>query len=188
MTRSILLLLVALFPISEVGLAFIRRSRERAPQSLDRGSMRLLWLSILFGMALAIAAEWIPSARVPVSPSAARLVALFLLVGGLAIRWIAILTLGRFFTVDVAIQSDHTVVQSGLYRTMRHPSYTGLLIAFLGLSVLFLNWLSMLALLVPVTLGVLYRVTREERALLDALGPAYADYCARTRRFVPGLF
>jgi protein-S-isoprenylcysteine O-methyltransferase len=188
MTRSILLVVVVLFPVSEVALAFIRRSRGRSAQSEDRGSMRLLWLSILFGMALAIAAQWIPSTRLSVSPSIARLVALVLLVGGLAVRWVAILTLGRFFTVDVAIQSDHAVVQSGLYRTMRHPSYTGLLIAFLGFGVLFVNWLSMVALLVPITLGVLYRVAREERALLDALGPAYADYCARTKRFVPGLF
>jgi len=185
--RSILLIVVVLFPISEIALAFIRRSRGGSAQSEDRGSMRLLWLSILFGLVLAIAAQQIPSARLPVSPSIARLVALVLLVGGLAVRWAAILTLGRFFTVDVAIHSDHAVVQSGLYRYMRHPSYTGLLVAFLGFAVLFVNWLSMVALLLPITLGVVNRVAREERALLDALGPAYADYCARTKRFVPGV-
>lgn len=150
--------------------------------------MGLLWLSIVLGMTLANLAQLVSWARLPVSPSLAQFVALALLVGGLAVRWAAILTLGRFFTVDVAIQSDHAVVQTGLYRFMRHPSYTGLMIAFLGCGVLFVNWLSLVVLLVPVTLGLLRRVAREERALLDSLGPAYADYCARTKRFVPGLF
>jgi len=87
----------------------------------------------------------------------------------------------------VAVHSDHSVVESGLYRFMRHPSYTGLLIVFLGFAVYLGNWVSLIALLVPITLGVAYRVAKEERALLDALGPAYASYCARTKRFIPGI-
>ena len=105
----------------------------------------------------------------------------------MVLRWTAVLSLGRLFTVDVAIHSDHTVVHSGLYRFMRHPSYTGLLIAFLGLGVFFRNWLSIFGLLVPITLAVMNRVRHEERALLRALGPEYADYCARTKRFIPWL-
>lgn len=187
MISRILLVVVALFPISEIALSFLKRSRGRAARNEDRGSMRLLWLSIMLGMALAIAAQWVPGTRLPVSLSIVRDGALALLVGGLALRWTAILTLGRLFTVDVAIHSDHAVVDHGLYRFMRHPSYTGLLIAFLGLGLFFADWLSIAGLLVPITLGVLNRVAREERALLDSLGPAYAAYCARTRRFVPGL-
>ncbi len=114
--------------------------------------------------------------------------ALVLLLGGLALRWAAILTLDRLFTVDVAIQSDHMVVQNGLYRFIRHPSYTGLLLAFLGVGVYFANWLSMLVLMLPITLVVINRVVKEERTLLAALGADYAAYCARTRRFIPGLF
>ena len=70
----------------------------------------------------------------------------------------------------------------------RHPSYTGLMIAFLGLGVFFGNWLSIVGLLLPITLGVVNRVVKEERTLLDSLGPAYASYCARTKRFLPWLF
>ena len=102
-------------------------------------------------------------------------------------RWVAILTLGRFFTVDVAIQPGHAVVQTGLYRMVRHPSYSGLLIAFLGIGVTFVSWLSILGLLVPITLAVINRVVKEEQALLNSLGPEYAAYCARTKRFIPGL-
>jgi protein-S-isoprenylcysteine O-methyltransferase Ste14 len=89
--------------------------------------------------------------------------------------------------VDIAIDSHHPVVRSGLYRFVRHPSYVGLLIAFLGLGVFFANWLSILGLLIPITLAVLNRVAKEEQALLDALGSEYADYCSQTKRFIPGL-
>ena len=149
--------------------------------------MPLLWLSIALGVGLAIAAQWIPSARFPGSQDMIRILALVLFLGGLVLRWAAILTLGRLFTVDVAIHSDHTVVQTGLYRFIRHPSYTGLLVAFLGLGVFFANWLSMLGLLLPVTLAVINRVAKEEQALLNSLGSDYAVYCARTKRFIPWL-
>jgi protein-S-isoprenylcysteine O-methyltransferase len=147
----------------------------------------LLWLSIVFGLGLANAAQWLPGGSLPTSQHVSRLLALGLLLFGLAVRWAAVLTLGRLFTVDVAIQSDHAVVQTGLYRLVRHPSYTGLLMAFLGLGVYSGNWFSILGLLVPITLAVVNRVVKEERALLSSLGPEYAAYCARTKRFVPGL-
>jgi protein-S-isoprenylcysteine O-methyltransferase len=60
-----------------------------------------------------------------------------------------------------------------------------MLVAFLGLGVFFANWLSLGALMLPITLAGVNRVAKEERALHAALGPAYADYCARTRRFIP---
>ena len=187
MIQLVLLIVVVLFPVSEVAIAVMKRSGGRAAQGEDRGSMRLLWISVAFGVGLAIAAQWIPSTRLPGSPHLIRLLALGLLLGGLALRWAAILTLGRLFTVDVAIHTGHVVVQAGLYRLVRHPSYTGLLVTFLGLGVYFANWLSILGLLIPVTLAVLNRVVKEEHALLTSLGAEYAAYCARTKRFIPGL-
>jgi len=104
---------------------------------------------------------------------------------GLALRLVSILTLGRLFTVNVAIHSDHPVVEKGPYRFVRHPSYSGLLLAFIGLGVSFQSWLSILVLLVPIVLAVVNRVATEERALLSFLGPPYTAYCARTKRFIP---
>jgi hypothetical protein len=70
----------------------------------------------------------------PRAPRVAGFLALVLVLIGLFIRWTAILTLGRFFTVDVAVHSDHALVENGLYRFVRHPFYTGLLVAFLGVG------------------------------------------------------
>lgn len=178
---------MVLFPVSEIVLARLKHSDGRQVKMKDRGSMRLLWLSIGLGLGLAIAAQWVRVAQFPGNPQTIRLIALVLLLAGMSLRWAAILTLGRLFTVDVAIHADHVVFQHGVYRYMRHPSYTGLLVTFLGLGVSFHDWLSLLGVFISITITVMNRVVKEERALLDALGEEYAVYCAHTKRFIPGL-
>jgi protein-S-isoprenylcysteine O-methyltransferase len=188
MIRLVLAAIVVLFPVSEGALAIVKRSRGRTAQSEDRGSMRILWLGVAFGVGLAIAAQWIPSARLPGPRNMIRILALVLLLGGLALRWAAILTLGRFFTTDIAVHEGHSVITAGPYRYVRHPSYAGLLLAFLGLGVFFGNWLSLVVLLIPIAFVVIHRIRIEESVLANALGPAYAVYCARTKRLIPGVF
>jgi protein-S-isoprenylcysteine O-methyltransferase Ste14 len=71
---------------------------------------------------------------------------LVLMAGGVFIRQWAIFTLGRFFTVDVRVHSDQTVVERGPYRWVRHPSYSGLVIFFVGVGLALSNWLSLIVL------------------------------------------
>jgi protein-S-isoprenylcysteine O-methyltransferase Ste14 len=187
MLRTVLWVAVGLFPASEIVLAILKRADSRTAQREDRGSMRIVWLAVALGVTCALAAQRVPWASLQSPSVPVRALALALLLLGLAIRWAAIVTLGRHFTVDVAIQQDHELVQHGLYRLVRHPSYSGLLLAFFGLGLFYANWLSLLALMVPITLAVINRIAKEERALLVALGPPYAHYCARTKRLFPGL-
>lgn len=185
--RSVLQIAVFLFPLSEIALSIFKRARSGTAEVQDRGSLRLLWLVIAASVSAAIAFQWIRGFRLPLSSRHLHLLSLVLLLAGLGIRWASILALGRFFTVDVAVHSDHRLVDTGLYRYVRHPSYAGLLLAFLGLGVYFGSWLSLVALVVPITFAVANRIAKEERVLLAALGPPYAAYCARTRRLIPGL-
>ncbi len=92
MPRGVLVVVLVLFPVSEIALGLVKRSRSGEARSEDRGSMRLIWLSIVLGFVLA-----------------------------------------------------------------------------------------------PITLAVVNRVVKEEAVLLASLGPAYASYCARTKRFIPCL-
>ena len=189
MSVDSVLLIFMLFPLSEIVLAVVKRARGSTAAVEDRGSMLFLWLTITLavGLAIAIVLKFPRAARLPLPATIRVGAALGLLAAGLAIRWVAILTLGRFFTVNVAIHEDHALVETGLYRYVRHPSYTGLLLAFLGLGVLFGNWLSIAALMILITLALMRRIRVEESALAAALGPTYADYCARTKRLIPGL-
>ncbi|MEP6604348.1 MAG: isoprenylcysteine carboxylmethyltransferase family protein, partial [Spartobacteria bacterium] len=156
--------------------------------SRDRHSLALLWLSILLSVALAIlvagnfAAAALPHRR------ALYFVGLILFVAGIVLRWWAIIILGKFFTVDVAIAKEHRVIESGPYRFVRHPSYTGALIAFVGFGFCLANWLSILCLIIPIAAAFLWRIHVEERALLDALGDDYRSYMQRTRRLLPFVY
>jgi len=183
----LLWVVVILFPISEVTLAVLKRAKSETAQVEDRGSMTLLWMVIGAAMTLAISFQWVKAARFTMSARLDHVLALVLMASGLLIRWWSILTLGRLFTVNVAIQHDHAIVQKGLYKYVRHPSYAGLLLAFLGLGVFFHSWLSLTALIVPITLAVANRIAKEEAVLRTALGASYADYCARTKRLIPWL-
>jgi protein-S-isoprenylcysteine O-methyltransferase Ste14 len=107
---------------------------------------------------------------------------------GLALRFWAILTLGRFFKVTISIQQGHRVVRSGPYRVLRHPSYSGLLLILLGLGLMLGTWLGLAALIVLPLVGMLIRIRVEESVLKRALGAEYTSYAAETRRLIPGVW
>jgi protein-S-isoprenylcysteine O-methyltransferase len=111
-----------------------------------------------------------------------------LLVAGIWIRVWAIRELGRFFTYAVVVHEGHTVVDTGPYRRVRHPSYTGLLMAMLGLGLGLGTWLSIPVCLVPPLAGFSWRLVTEERVLAAELGEPYRAYMRRTRRLVPGVW
>jgi protein-S-isoprenylcysteine O-methyltransferase Ste14 len=67
---------------------------------------------------------------------------LLVMISGIALRQWAILTLGQYFTGDVRVQANQTVVERGPYQWVRHPSYTGLITFFVGLGLGLTNWAS----------------------------------------------
>jgi protein-S-isoprenylcysteine O-methyltransferase len=111
-----------------------------------------------------------------------------LLVGGIALRIWAIQHLGRFFTVDVGIQQGHRLVQDGPYRFVRHPSYSGAILALIGVGCLTFNWLGFLLILICTFIAYACRIPVEERALREQFGVEYEKYAARTKRLLPGIF
>src|SRR5712692_7247711 len=181
------LLLCSIYGLSELYLAVTRRSRMQAV-SHDRRSLILLWTVIVVSLWLGIQMiRLIPFATVPY-PRGFYFFGFILFLSGLALRWYSIGYLGRYFTVDVSISAEHKLIDSGPYRYVRHPSYTGALLAFLGLGFCFGNWLSILFLGLPIIAAFLWRIRIEERALLEALGEQYRRYMRRTKRLVPFIY
>ena len=115
-------------------------------------------------------------------------VGLALMAIGTALRYWSVLTLGRFFTVTVEVGADHELVDSGPYALLRHPSYTGMLVVYLGIGVALDSWLSVAAAVVVPTAAVVNRIAHEERMLSEQLGASYVGYQGRTKRLVPGLW
>jgi protein-S-isoprenylcysteine O-methyltransferase Ste14 len=107
---------------------------------------------------------------------------------GFALRLWAILHLGKFFTVDVGIQSEHRVIQDGPYRFVRHPSYAAAMIAMTGIGCLTFNWLGFIAIFAACLAAFMIRISVEEKVLMSSLGDDYRRYAARTKRLIPWIF
>lgn len=176
-----------IYGMSEVGLSLFKRSGRNA-SGADQGSLRILWIVILLSIAASVAVTaTLPRFQMAQTSSVLRAGTIIFAVG-IILRWWSIIYLGRFFTVNVAIATDHRVVDSGPYRLIRHPSYAGALLAFFGFGLRLDNWLSLIFLIVPITAAFARRIQIEEAALREGLGQAYENYSARTKRLIPFVY
>lgn len=188
MTLPSLTTLSAVLFASELALAISKRAGAKASADKDRRSLGLLWLVI----GLSLWAGFVLRAHAPGGQISAILpcyltgLTLFLL--GLIIRWVAIIYLGRFFTVNVAIAQDHRLITTGPYHYLRHPSYTGSLLIFLGLGLCTLNFYALAVIMLPILLAFLWRIRIEEAALEANFGDSYRTYAAHTARIIPFLY
>jgi protein-S-isoprenylcysteine O-methyltransferase len=183
------LVLGTIFTLSEMGLGIVKRAGSGKSQLADRGTLALIWTVIVLSVTLAFLLEaTLTTLNFRVMLPAARGLGIVLFFAGLAIRWYAIIYLGRFFTVNVAIARDHRLIDAGPYRYIRHPSYAGALVAFLGLGLCIGNWASVLVLTAPIFAVFLWRMHVEEAALVRGLGSPYRNYMQRTKRLIPNIY
>jgi protein-S-isoprenylcysteine O-methyltransferase Ste14 len=110
---------------------------------------------------------------------------MLLMYAGIALRLYAMIVLGAFFTTTVAVAPEQPVIDSGPYRRIRHPSYTGFLLILLGFGLSLMNWLSLLVIMGCALIGFGYRIRVEEDALQEQLGQRYREYMRRTKRLIP---
>jgi len=175
---------LALGTLAEVTLT---RTSGDAPE--DRGTKRILVVSAAAALLLGVlAARRAPSLELPGSGWAWFALGLALVWAGFGLRIWAIATLGRFFRRVVVVQDEHVVVQTGPYRLIRHPAYTGNLVMYAGIGFALVNLLSLAVLIVLPVAGHLPRIRVEEAELTRGLGEPYRRYAAETSRLVPGVW
>jgi len=188
MSETLRLSSLALFAVGPVVavLALLRR-RTKPSATLYRIKGRrwyvpvvLLPVEWLFPPALIafrvgeIEAGWLP----------VRVVGLAIgLAGAVLLVWASVL-LGKLMIHEAAVREDHALIESGPYRFVRHPVYSGYLALLLGSGVASLN--VCLWLLWPVSLlGILIQAASEEQLLGARFGQDYERYVRRTGRLVP---
>lgn len=182
------LAVVVLFLWMGIDSFVVFRRRARAAERGDRFSLIAIVLALWFGIGVAIYFGFTGVGALGPATVAVQLLGLGLLAAGIVLRSLAIAQLGRFHTPIVAVQAEQQVVDTGLYRHVRHPSYLGACIALLGFGLGLGSWLSAAVLLVLALLAYGYRIHVEERALVESLGEAYAAYRKRTWRLIPGIY
>ncbi len=175
-----------LFFISEMLLLMSKRSKNKTLKTgNDKLSLLFIWVAITFNMTLGFfLANYQPWDS---SNKTIAYVGLILCCFGIVIRWASILQLKKEFTVDVAIRNNHQLKTDGLYTYTRHPSYSGLLLICLGLSIAMNSIFSVFASL-PVVIAVLYRINVEEAILIQEFGEVYRGYMEITGKLVPKIF
>jgi protein-S-isoprenylcysteine O-methyltransferase Ste14 len=154
----------------------------------DRGNRWVLVAFALIGLLVAYLPAYTDRKGVwTLDGDSIRWLGVALYAAGGALRIWPVFVLGRRFSGLVAIQPGHTLVTSGLYGRIRHPSYLGLLVNALGWALAFRSGIGVL-LTALMLAPLLVRIRAEETLLCSQFGARYDEYRRRTSRLIPGLY
>ena len=176
-----------LWILSEIILNRLLRSGKSDKKSFDKNTLLLIWITILITTTVGVFISKIIFFPI-INNSAINYIGLAIIVLGIILRHVAIKQLGKFFTVDVTIRENHQLLQTGLYKFLRHPSYTGSLLSFLGFGLSLNNWLSLAIVFIPTLFAMIHRINIEEKVLKQQFGKQYLDYIAKTKRLIPFIY
>jgi protein-S-isoprenylcysteine O-methyltransferase Ste14 len=154
----------------------------------DRGNRWVLAVVIVIGIVAAYVPAW--NDRIgfwTVDGDGVRWLGVAILAVGGSLRILPVFVLGNRFSGLVAIQSGHTLVTTGMYSVIRHPSYLGLLLSSLGWALAFRSIVGAL-LALALVLPIIARIDSEEALLHSQFGDEYDRYRARTSRLLPGVY
>jgi protein-S-isoprenylcysteine O-methyltransferase Ste14 len=183
---ALIALAVAVFVMA--GVSFFAGGNLSAGVREDRGNRWVLIAFSLLGLLDAYLPAYTDRKELwTIGGDATRWLGVVLFIAGGALRLWPVFVLGHQFSGLVAIQPGHTLVTTGVYGVIRHPSYLGLLLNSLGWGLAFRSGVGVL-LTALIVLPLLARIHAEEGMLRSQFGDEYDAYCARTSRLVPGLY
>ena len=189
MNTKVILIIVfsTLYGFFEIFMSRRQQDKRKISKSGDKGSIWLLTISISIGYWLSFIIASTKIGRI-YHWNTFFVIGSILALTGLIIRVTSILQLKQQFTYTVTKIENHELIETGLYRIIRHPGYLGQLIIFLGISTCLSNWLSIILMIIPVLLGYLNRINVEEKFMVEQMGQKYIDYQKRTKRLIPTIY
>ena len=138
-----------------------------------------------FGQAFTfLSALWLPSLWH--APNTAHFLGISFFLFGVCYRLWAIRTLGVFYSHRVRTMTQHRIVDSGPYLFTRHPAYAGMIIANAGVTIYFLNWVTLSVFLLALVPAIILRIMVEERMLFGIEG--YSDFAKERKRLFPWIW
>lgn len=164
------------------------KSAQRAESALPR--LLKYWLPLAVAIALISPGHrfhdsWLGERMYPAQLWVALLGA-GLTMAGVAFACWARYVLGRNWSSVVQVKQGHELIQRGPYRVVRHPIYTGLLLAFLGTAMAIGEWRGLIGVLI-VAVSFWFKLRLEERWMRENFGASYEQYMQRTKALIPGL-
>jgi protein-S-isoprenylcysteine O-methyltransferase Ste14 len=184
---TIIISITVFYGLFEIFMSQRQKNKREIFKSGDKGSIWILVLSISVGYWLSFSVASTKTGRI-YHWNILFIIGSILAAFGLIIRLTSILTLKKQFTFTVTKIENHELIDTGLYKNIRHPGYLGQLIIFLGIATMLSNWISILLMIVPAYLGYIYRIKVEEKFMAEQLGPKYRAYQNRTKKLIPYVF
>ena len=184
--RAFIALAVASVVLGLVGL--FTEGNISPGEEEDRSNRWVLGAFTLLSFAMA----WLPAYTdrigfLTLDGESMRWAGLVAMIAGSILRLVPVFILGRRFSGLVAIQQGHTLVTDGLYKTIRNPSYLGLIVSSLGWVLVFRSGAGIM-LVALLMVPLVARMNAEEKLLHEHFGSEYDAYRARTWRLIPGIY
>ena len=176
-----------LYGFFEIFMNLRQRRNSTVTGSGDKGSLWLLYILITIGYVLSFSAGATKIGRI-YPWDTYFVVGIVLIAIGLFIRIQSIMTLKKQFTYTVSKVENYKLIETGMYKWIRHPGYLGQIIIFIGIPTSFANWLSVILMIIPVLVGYIYRIRVEEKFMIEQMGTKYLDYQKRTKRLIPMIY
>ena len=180
--------ITAIFGISEWVLVFSMKKKGISSVKKDRTTISFI-LALTISVAIAIPLSFYLNGfgvlRILFSHKILMVLTIFFVLIGMMIRWFSIITLNKYFSTNLTIVDGHILYKGGLYKYIRHPSYLGATISFVGVGLYFSNLISFCIIVSSIVIGYLHRIKNEEKMLINHFGKEYVDYQNETKMLVP---
>lgn len=178
----------AIWSLMERGFSLLKQHQDHG-QKQSRVSFWLIsffWYAATF---YAIFDVWIMRLTIFQQPLwALRILGVGLIASGLIFRFIARRDLGKQYSVHVETSEEHQLITSGIFGTIRHPAYLGLICLFVGIPLCMGSWGGAIIAAIGGVPSMIYRISVEERSLRDWFGEQFEDYQKRSWRLIPRVW
>ena len=182
----ILIITALIWIIIEGGLILRDRFNAKGTTRIDRMTRLFNTISIVIAIDSPVLSILFPMLRFGSAESLIIILTGTLLIClGFFLRYWSIIILGRYFRTTVEIEKGQKVIQKGPYRFIRHPSYSGIILFFIGYGLVSQNWLSLAFSVVLPAAALLFRINVEEKAFVKEVGTEYKKYQSRTKKLIP---
>ena len=96
--------------------------------------------------------------------------------------------LGEFYTYQLGVSEGQKLITNGLYSHVMHPSYLGISMLYLGISIAYQSSIMVITFIILVTMVLMVRITKEDYLLAKHFGAEFEDYSKSRWRMVPFVY
>lgn len=159
-------------------------------ESEDNGSRNniILWWSLGIVIGIFAIPNILPTLIIPGNCKILFASGIFFISAGILLRYLSVRKLGKFFRSKIVIQDSHTLITTGPYKYLRNPSYTAVLVTFIGFGIGIGNWLSLISLFIFGLISFIRRISFENLALSKKFGHKYEEYQKKTWSLIPFIW